>query len=99
MDCLLWRANGKRSLHWSPNVRYSNTDNARYKHIVRTEGNMLITNIFLYHKKLSKYGINSERFRISIMNITGAYRRQIKRYAEVQVKRRSQEFREDPKSQ
>ncbi|KAF8416564.1 hypothetical protein EV426DRAFT_704391 [Tirmania nivea] len=36
-------------------VAWVGTDDARYKHIVLTEGNMLITNIFLYHKKLSKH--------------------------------------------
>ncbi|RPB27336.1 hypothetical protein L211DRAFT_535289 [Terfezia boudieri ATCC MYA-4762] len=45
---------------------------------------MLVTNIFLYHKKIGKYGINSEKLRNSIMNMTGAYKRQINRYTEVQ---------------
>lgn len=51
---------------------------------------MLITNIFLYHQKLSKYGIKSEKLQNSIMNITGAYKRQIKIYTDVQG-RKSQE--------
>ncbi|RPB18750.1 hypothetical protein L211DRAFT_690573 [Terfezia boudieri ATCC MYA-4762] len=41
---------------------------------------MLITNIFLYHKKKGKYGINSEKLRNSIMNMTEACKSQINRY-------------------
>ena len=41
---------------------------------------MLITNVFLYHEKMSKYGINSEKLRNSIINMTGAYKTNNKIY-------------------
>ncbi|RPB21321.1 hypothetical protein L211DRAFT_441580 [Terfezia boudieri ATCC MYA-4762] len=48
---------------------------------------MLITDVFLYHKKIGKYGINSEKLRNSIMNSIQESNKQIYGSARARISR------------